>query len=480
MRHTAPRRPLTLIVTAALLAPLIGCKQAPTEPDEPPSPELDRGPAFWPMKQGGAARTGYRDVPERITTPTITWRAAVGAQLASHTPIVTDDAVYVGSSGDAIGAPDPQDGVYALSLKDGTQRWFTKAAQDVHGTSWSKGRVISAGADGAVWALDAANGRELWRWQAPSTQPIHGSPLVLDDHDLVVVGTDAGEVAFLDTDTGSQRALTTLEGKILGGAASDGSKIFVATTRGDIVAFGHDGAEAWRTRYTYQTPDDSADSPEAIREIPVRVISSPTVWNNDLIVTFTRESEAPTPAFVAFSTETGEVTWEPERVRVGKDFWWSIDASAAHGRERLMLGLPYTPVSMGYNLENRTALFVSTTRPCTQRHRPAPIIARDTVYLAREDGAIYATTATMGSGYWRAYLGIPERVLDYPNEIKDVAADVCHKTPPIGQPLLATPALARDGSIIIGSKAGELYKLSAPAGVEEPAGASDEASAQGE
>jgi outer membrane protein assembly factor BamB len=105
------------------------------------------------------------------------------------------------------------------------------------------GRVYVADGSGTVAALDAATGRTLW--EHPTGSPTRGAPALLGD--LLILGTDAGEVIALSTADGTpawDQAVGTapITASIL---EADG-RIYVGNEDGTFVALdGRTGARLW-------------------------------------------------------------------------------------------------------------------------------------------------------------------------------------------------------------------------------------------
>ena len=152
-----PRRHLLLAVLLSF--GFMACKSTKQTREDAPIPAR----AFWPMKQSDIMRTGYALAPNLIERPAIAWKAKVGLQTRHNSPVVSDDTVYTGSAGEREGEADAMDGVYALDLTTGKQRWFTPFQGDVHGTSWLGGNIIVTAGKQGIWALDASTGERRCR-----------------------------------------------------------------------------------------------------------------------------------------------------------------------------------------------------------------------------------------------------------------------------------------------------------------------------
>jgi outer membrane protein assembly factor BamB len=209
------RRTLLGTLAVGATAGVAGCSSSCPDSDAPePSVVVDTAGAdgafetvpggSWPSPRFDAGNTGYAPVSPPTGSLTLRWRTTLrtprvdGAADASS-PTVADGRVYV-----TTGA-----GAFALSLRDGTERWRHGATPATTGPTVgyddelappvvADGRVYLATTDGVV-ALHADDGTPAWRaTDAAAT----GVPTVVDDG--VVVPTADGLVA-LDARDGSRR-----------------------------------------------------------------------------------------------------------------------------------------------------------------------------------------------------------------------------------------------------------------------------------
>lgn len=91
-------------------------------------------------------------------------------------------------------AVNPQDlgtGLWAVDLAKGTQRWFTPGVAS--NAVERAGTVYVAGMDNSLLALDAATGKELWRWNVP----LEDAELWPQTSDLKAVLVLVGKLAFV-------------------------------------------------------------------------------------------------------------------------------------------------------------------------------------------------------------------------------------------------------------------------------------------
>jgi len=201
--------------------------------DEQPAARLEKGPGYpsasdapgsapeapagaWPMYRCDNARSGCAatSVPAKLEQK---WSVEIGGRLTQ--PIAAGGRVYVA-------ATDAQT-VYALSAADGKELWsFTAGGRIDSSPTFYRGTLLFGSADGWVYCLRADDGALAWRFQAApkvrlvgafdrleSIWPVHGSVLVQNDTAYVVAGRnsylDGGLVLFrLDPRTGKALSKT--------------------------------------------------------------------------------------------------------------------------------------------------------------------------------------------------------------------------------------------------------------------------------
>ncbi len=192
MVKTLSRRTLLAGPLVASLAPAVATA-GQTEPGRTEA-------AGVPFFRGNLARTGEHPGPGPIGEPVERWALQLG-QFLSSTPAVVDGIVYVGSI-----VPSSLEGgaLFAVDAAAGRELWrcptnpgdaFFSAPAVVDG-------VVYVGSyDGVVLAADAATGEERWRFQTESG--MFSSPAVVDG--VLYVGDDAGRLYAVDADDGELR-----------------------------------------------------------------------------------------------------------------------------------------------------------------------------------------------------------------------------------------------------------------------------------
>jgi len=123
------------------------------------------------------------------------WRTAIGT-AATGTPLMTDEAIYVGGADGAL---------HALARFDGVELWSAYLAGEVIETPVAANGRIYVGTDhDAVHALDESTGEVAWvyRRDTGSLLSIRGGTGVAVGDDRVYAGFSDGAVLALATDDG--------------------------------------------------------------------------------------------------------------------------------------------------------------------------------------------------------------------------------------------------------------------------------------
>jgi outer membrane protein assembly factor BamB len=205
-----------------------------------PEPRLETGPAFsrvselnspassndWPTYKHDNGRSNATDTPAP-TELSQRWDAILGGELTA--PIIVGGRVFVASGENRA--------VYCLDAETGERLWtFLTDGRIDSPPTYFNGRLLFGTRAGSVYAVTAAQGELIWRFQAaPSPQcvmaygqlesiwPVHGTILVHGDAIFCTAGRsmnlDGGLLAYsLDPDTGGilQKARYKADGEVKG------------------------------------------------------------------------------------------------------------------------------------------------------------------------------------------------------------------------------------------------------------------------
>ncbi len=397
----------------------------------------------WTTFQASPARTGCV-AARTITDPEVLWTRDIGVQGWLNNPIVVGDRVFVGSAGRVQFEADPQDRVYAIEVASGAQIWSFRAGLDVNGVGYGDGVVVATSDDGRVYGLDAADGREIWSDDLGASA--FGNPLAIGE--LAVVVDGGGGITAFDIRTGVRSWRVELDGPVRGGAASDGARIYAASQSRDVVALDLTGREIWKVKVT--GVGNSADA--------VEVFAAPTLIDGLVVLTLVRDDAYPNPAMIALDAETGELAWRASDVAGLKDEWGNVRSSPAVLGEVLLYGEPYSSGLAAIEIATGETRWIAEAGPFCFPHWPSPAVVGRQILLGRHDGALYAIDAETAEPAWSIYLGLKSAGGEFP-EGYGPGSGFCDWAPITGYSVLASPAVAESGIVVVGTLEGVLYAI---------------------
>lgn len=134
-----------------------------------PVADFNIGPTDWPTLRANNARTAATavNVPDKVQ---LSWTFQPPGKLPATAPVAAGSMIFTAG----------RDGtVRALSADSGEVRWtaYTGGAISYPPTLW-QGRALVGSGDGWIYCLEAATGRQRWRFQAAPAQrviPVYGS-----------------------------------------------------------------------------------------------------------------------------------------------------------------------------------------------------------------------------------------------------------------------------------------------------------------
>ncbi|MHC5020067.1 MAG: PQQ-binding-like beta-propeller repeat protein [Planctomycetota bacterium] len=394
----------------------------------------------WACFQGDHERSGRAAGPA-LHTPLIRWRQKVGIQGYLNTPVLAGPFVFTSSSGARHNAPDVEDGIYALDRATGAIGWHRRTSADACGLTYAGGRLLAGTDANVLLALNAADGATLWSQALYATDKLYCRPLVVND--LVVVGVEGGLRAF-DLYTGVVRwSVGTRYAHVRCGLACDGWAIYAVTRDGVALCVTLDGKVRWETL------------------LDGEFYPSPTLAGDRVILGWARNTTYPTPALVALERASGAIVWTAQdRSEDPYGSWGNVRSSPAVWRDHLVWGEAYSNRLHTVRVHDGRAGWAVALGAKMFPQWASPVIAGDTVYLPRCDGALYAVDCATVRERWRVYLGEPGaegRAL--PEAIARDAEPHGSWDPAMGAPLYSAPAVGRDGTIYQGTAGGWLYCL---------------------
>lgn len=400
----------------------------------------------WPTFQGGMERAGCVTAPT-ITTPRIMWRrpAPIGVSGWLNSPIVVQNTIYVGSAGVGQGQQDRRDGVYALDLLTGEQKWFFGASLDVNGISYGSGMIIATGDEGRVWGIEAADGSLVW--EDDLGVATFGSPLIVGE--MVVIGDGAGNVRTFDVKSGRRGWSRAVDGPIRGGASSDGEIIVVAGENRDVLAVDLKGELLWRIKLTARGPAGDL----------ARIWAAPTFAGDLVVFTLLRDDLFAEPAIAALDKHTGEIVWRAIDVAgIKPTDWGNIRSSVAWVGDYLIYAEAYSNELIALDVETGETVWGIEAGAFCYPHWPSPAVVSGQVIVPRHDGGLYGISVADEKVVWSIFLGSLENSLagTFPQGFD---ATFCEWGPENTASILASPAVAPNGYIIVGTLEGYIVAI---------------------
>jgi outer membrane protein assembly factor BamB len=416
----------TTSTTSAASITSVQCPQTSTDPTSA-------------MFQGTPERTGCFNAPT-ISEPTILWNAEVGLQGWLNNPVVSNGVVYVGSAGSLQFEGDRRDGVYALDLATGEELWFYRANNDVNGVAASGDLVVATGDEHAVWGIDISSGRPVW--SALLEASVFGNPLIIDD--LAYVGDASGTLTALNMSTGQTQWRASVAGDIRGGPASDGERIYVAGEDLEVLAITLDGQEVWR--------NNVVGSPGA----RTTIFAPPTIAGDLVIISLVRDAVFADPGLVALDKNTGEVVWQASDAAGVKTEWGSVRSSPAVVGDLLIYGDTYSSRLIAIDATNGETLWSTEVGVFCYRHWSSPIVVSGQAILPRYDGGVYSVDLASQTRLWDIYIGDRNLRGNFPLSYNP---EFCMWELEEGSPVLASPIVADNGTILVGTLEGYLFAI---------------------
>lgn len=186
---------------------------------------------------GGPDRTGIMAGPGPVGPPVVAWDVTRPGPLPFTTmPLVQDGRVYVA---------DGSGTVAALDGATGRTLWERATGSPVRGAPALLGDLLIVGTDaGDVIALGTGDGAPTWD-QAIGAGPMSAS--MLEANGQIYVGSEAGTFVALDGRTGARLWTADVGGPVTRGAALADGVVYVGATGGAFSALdATTGRQRWR------------------------------------------------------------------------------------------------------------------------------------------------------------------------------------------------------------------------------------------
>jgi outer membrane protein assembly factor BamB len=410
------------------------------------------------MFRGDAVHAGtYRDEGPR-QFHRVKWKFPTGDRIVSS-PVYSKGAIYFGGD----------DGnIYAVSAADGRQLWKHRTGGPVPATPAVGGGMVYVGSyDGKFYALDARTGATRWKFSTEGerrfeAKGLHGmqpkNQTIADPFDVflsspalggraVYFGSGDGNVYALDAATGDLRWKFKTGDVVHASPAYADGVVFVGSWDSYFYAIdASSGAEKWRFH--------GGEDPAAHNQVGFQ--SSPAVVNG-VVYTGCRDSN-----LYAIDAATGREKW-----RFNNGGSWVI-SSPAVARGKVIFGTSDTSLYLVLDAE--------TGKPIVQQQSKAfvfssPSVAGSVVFVGVLNGTLEARDLTSGDLLWEfqteasrrnnGWVLTAERKFNTPllfwsnwREVPIVATD---RQFGIGS-IFSSPLVA-GGVVFFGSADGNLYAL---------------------
>ena len=270
------------------------------------------------MFRGNPEHTGVSNARSFSGQGGVKWQVRTGGAVRSS-PAVTDTRIFVGS-GDG--------NLYALDRTNGRIVWRFDAGGAVDASpAVANGLVVAATLGGRIFAVDESSGRPRWSLQTgpalpANTSPAGGwdlwasSPVIVGSS--VVIGAADGGVYSLDLASGKQQWRSQTNGRIRATPSVHDGLVVVGSWGGRVYALDlHTGRERW----VHRTEGDTLDSKKF--GFDRRAVQSSAAIASQSVYVGSRDG-----AIYALEEATGKRRW-----RVSHRGSWVIGSPAVHGRK---------------------------------------------------------------------------------------------------------------------------------------------------
>ena len=232
---------------------------------------MEQPPDLWLQAYGSSSGNAAWGHPVVAPFDTL-WTISTGRELFS-TPAFVGDMIFLAGN-DKI--------LRGINRDSGLQEWTRTVTCGLSGgVAADSTTIYFSGQDGYVYALNRETGSE--RWKTGLGFHVFTDACVFCDS-LVLAGNSAGSIAALNRENGSLIWSDTMDGLLLGPAASDSIAVFTSEA-GSAGAWDISGNSIWSRGFTSQP-------------------SSPSIGSGLVFIGFS------TGKVLALSLQTGETIWE--------------------------------------------------------------------------------------------------------------------------------------------------------------------------
>jgi outer membrane protein assembly factor BamB len=196
----------------------------------------------------------------------VLWRSHLDGSIRSG-PLLDEDRLYVATES------QPQGRVYAIRLRDGRQLWRTNAGSVTAPLAFDGDAIYATTEGGLVLRLEPEHGKVQWRRALSGA--VRAGPLVTANGGGLVVATTNDTLYLLDRETGAVRSHLSLPGAVLATPATDGRRVYLATTNGRIVAV---DLASWTVTWDRSAGDAVYGAPALLADTLVVLARDGRLW----------------------------------------------------------------------------------------------------------------------------------------------------------------------------------------------------------
>ncbi|EMS99434.1 PQQ-dependent dehydrogenase [Agrobacterium tumefaciens str. Cherry 2E-2-2] len=246
------------------------------------------------------------------------WATEVGAFHYRNNFVRKANCIVASTSGSIWNAGDPMDGVCCLDAISGEIMWRFHTRGDANGILEHNNIIVGGTDSGQIFALDVETGALLAQYQSETA--VYTTPLLIqqDQGDVLVSVSHGGEIIVYRPGEAIFESFGFVRGKFRASPATSASlaavgTFILASEDGEILKVTLRGAEV-DLRSLHQLQD--APTPYgAAYIVAVRGIGSLLVSKNRVFVSYVRDTYDKHPPLCCIDVDTGEKIWDAKAVK---------------------------------------------------------------------------------------------------------------------------------------------------------------------